>query len=281
MQPPENLATRRSLIEKMAGWLRPILRRSVTPIVVQDGEEDRQHGTGTFFRIGDASFLLTAGHVWKDAKRSKRQLSIFAIGGSGEGEQRLKKVPLAGRWYSSPDSFDVALIELERSVAECLGACHFLHLTDVRLWPAAPGWCWVYGFPTETCAGDSSLLRFNELFLGAPFNQQDLTLENHDQDLHFLLDADRNDLWLSNGTRADLPTRLDGMSGCPIWQSIWPNQDLDAPWDCRCARIVGVQTSYYRQSSVIKATPWVAVAHIIRRVRPDLRKILDLNFGAP
>jgi hypothetical protein len=185
--------------------------------------------------------------------------------------------------YRMKDPPDIAVFELDDTAVTELSSRRFLRLSDFGLQPEGPYWYWVFGFPAELTQDVPSreLFYFKHLSLLAPLFQGDVALENYDPSIHFLLDAARNDIWLPDGRPGDLPIRLEGVSGCGIWQSEWPKDGCLDRWDPTRTRIVGIQTSYYRSRSLIKATPWAAVAYLLHQVRPDLRGALELSFGPP
>ena len=78
-----------------------------------------------------------------------------------------------------------------------------------------------------------------------------------------------------------MPNRLNGISGCTVWQPEWQPGNDAALWTPERTRIVGVQTSYYRQSSLIKATGWGAVANVLYQRRPELRTVIEFHLGKP
>lgn len=272
MQSP-NPEPLRSFLDRVAAQLKFVLRQSVTPIGRYTGAGLVPHGTGTLFRVADASFLVTAGHVFN----ANADLCVFDLCEPEPGAQRLHEVPLGGHLHRVGDPPDVAVIELGDSVVERLRGRRFLRLNEVRLRPE-PDWpCWVYGFPLEGSGYEPGTSRFwpAEFSLATQVYDQDVALENHDQHCHFLLDANRNSLYLPDGTPTDLPRDLQGISGASIWQAGRPGADSN-PDD---PRIVGVQMAYHRRPSVIKATHWGVVANIIHQKRPDLRKVLRWHFG--
>src|SRR5262245_15216907 len=105
----------RPLLDRMAAVLRPVLRESVTPISVVRGDQTAQFGTGTFFRVADSSFVVTASHVWEEATRTgdASHLCVFGLDGRVEGGDRLRPVPFAGKVRRLPDPLDVAVLELD------------------------------------------------------------------------------------------------------------------------------------------------------------------------
>jgi hypothetical protein len=283
MQPDKALASARPLIERMTSTLMPILRESVTPIAVIKEERTIQWGTGTFFRVAEESFLVTASHVWDEAVRYKveEDLFVFDVAGRRQDGFGLRPVHLSGTIHRAKDPPDVAVFALSPQTVSELSGCRFLRLSDVSLRPRAPGRCWVFGYPRETAEDipGKSLFVFNQLFILAPLCEPPPSLTNYEPDGHFLLDAARDDIWQPDGTPATMPSRLNGISGCSIWQPEWPNGNSAGSWDPQRTRVVGVQTSYYRESSLIKGTQWGAVASVLYRVRPDLRSAIELNLG--
>ena len=285
MQPNEVVVRARPLIERMASTLWPILREAVTPITVIQGERSIQWGTGTFFRVAEESFLVTACHVWDEAVRCgfDHDLFIFDLGSRVEEGVSLRPVALSGTIHRVKDPPDVAVIELDTKVVAQLSACRFLRLSEVGLRPMQMGPCWVFGYPLESTEDipARSLFRFSQFFMLAPFYQRPVSLENYEPRLHFLLDVARDDLWQPDGNPGEMPYRLNGVSGCSIWQPEWPKDNSPDSWDPGRTRIVGVQTSYYPKPSVIKATAWGAIASVLYQVRPDLRSVIELNLGPP
>jgi hypothetical protein len=267
----------------MASALWPLLRQSVTPIAVIQDQRTIPWGTGTFFRVVDDSFLVTAYHVFDSAMKRgvDHNLHVFDLDGNVEGNVGLRPVPLNGTLHRAKDPPDVAVLALDEKTASAIDSRHFLRMNQVRLRPRRPGRCWVYGYPQETAEDipARSLFLYKQFFTLAPLCERSLALDGYDPNLHFLMDVARDDLWEPDGTPAEMPYRLNGISGCSIWQSDWPKDKSPENWDPNSFRIVGVQTSYYRTSSVIKVTPWEAVANVLYQVRPDLRAVIEMHLG--
>jgi hypothetical protein len=262
-----------------------MLRHAVTPIAAIKEGRTIQMGTGTFLRVADAFFLVSAAHVFTAATKLGFGgcLHVFDVAGTAEGKTEIRPVPLDGTLYRMDDPPDVAVYELTGDVASALTGCHFLRLTEVGPRPAPGGRCWVFGFPHETAKDlpGQDVFRFGPFFLLAPLHNTDGSLENYDPDIHFLLDAARDDLARSDGTPGHMPAFLNGISGCSVWQSEWPRSLSPDDFDPGRTRIVGVQTSCYARSSLIKATSWVAVASLLYRSRPDLQGAIELTLGPP
>jgi hypothetical protein len=281
MQPNPNFARVRPQLEQMASFLGPVFRQSVTPIGAYHAGRTIQWGTGTFFRVGDASFLVTATHVWLSAKRHKLDLCVFDTTGTADGWSGMAIVPLHGQVYFARDPADVAVVELPDETVGQLTNRRFLHLNQVALHPATSGCFWVYGFPQEGVREDVSgeSVRYHPLLLvGGASTESGEDLSGFDMNFHFLLDADRNNITSLDGSPGAMPDRLEGISGCAVWQMMWPGQ---TDFDPSLARIVGVQISYYRKTSIVSAVRWGVVAHVLRVRRPDLRGIIEMHLGPP
>lgn len=256
---------------------RPLCRRVVTPIVgYRNGHEPGHCETGSFFRLGDASFLVTAAHVGEDAwDAGFRGLYVFDAPADG----RCEPVPLNAEVWEMPAPSDVAVFELEEDVVGRLPGRQFLRLSDVCQGPLCPGLFWLDGYPTETLNRNIPGVVWGyeplNLCTGLSPNDGDL-LEGFDRRLHFLLAADRDDLSTQDGTPGQMPRRLNGISGCPVWQVGWPGR---SGFDPSLVRVVGVQHVYHPTSSVIRATRWGAVAQVLWNRRPDLRGIIEMHLG--
>ena len=277
MQPPEHFAEDLSKTLELHRTFAPKMASCVTPIAASLAGRTHQLGTGTFFRAADFSFMVTAAHVLREGKRHDALLRLLD-GESTNGLVRYRDVVLP-KWraYVGGDPVDVAIVPLTDKVVASLGNRSFLRLDDVAVRPTHPGGCWVMGYPDEMVAYTEcdKKLTYRPFLLAAPLVEPKSSLENFDEKYHFVLDARRDELWWPDGTPAEMPDKLGGISGCPVWQVAWP----DGRWQLEHVRIVGVQTAYYRKSSLVKATQWGAVAAILREYRPELRNIIDMHLG--
>jgi hypothetical protein len=174
------------------------------------------------------------------------------------------------------------VLELDKETVAGLANRMFLRLSQVTLRPVPNVIFWVYGFPVETSIPDPSnaTLGLREMTLIAPPVQGVPPLAGFNPAFHFLVDANREGLCWADGTPADIPKRLNGISGSSIWQTAF-NPSLPMDGDNPRIYSVGVQTSYYAQSSIIQATLWAAVANILWQRRPDLRGLIELHLGPP
>jgi hypothetical protein len=212
------LAAVRPLLDKMAFDLLTLLRESITPISALRGEQTVQLGTGTFFRVADESFLVSASHVWEEAGRYGfgKELCVFDPDRSTEtGVTFLRPVGLLGKLYRVKEPLDVAILHLDDKAVDQLKHVRFLRLDQVGVRPRRKDRCWVVGFPHESLKDmpAQSQWMFNPFVLLAPFYEGPVALENYDPKVHFLLDAARDDLWELDGTPANLGEDGSGRRG--------------------------------------------------------------------
>lgn len=277
MQVPDHLSNDLPKTRELHQTLAPKMASCVTPIVETVGGKTYQLGTGTFFRAGDLSFLVTAAHVLQLATQHKATLRLLD-GESSAGPVRFRDVCLP-KWraYIGEDPADVAVVPLPDDVVAALAHRCFLRLDEVAIRPMHPGGCWLMGYPAETVAYSESdtTMTFSPFLLAAPLVPPKSSLENFDDEFHFLLNARRDELWWPDGNPAAMPDQLGGISGCPVWQVVWP----DGRWEPKHVRIVGVQISYYPKSSLVKATQWGAVAALLHEYCADVRGVLDMHLG--
>jgi hypothetical protein len=278
MQPPDHFPDDLPKTLELHRALAPKMASCVTPIAESVAGETYQLGTGTFFRVADFSFLVTAAHVLREGIKHNALLRILD-GASANEPVKYRDVALP-KWTAYVGEFpaDVAIVPLTDDIVAALPNRCFLRLDEVALRPAYPGGCWVMGFPADTVTYTESgrKITYSPFLLAAPLVERKSSLENFNKDFHFLLNARRDELWWPGGTPAEMPDQLGGISGCPVWQVAWP----DGRWQPEHVRIVGVQTAYYRKRSLVKATYWGAVAAVLHAHCPELRGILDMHLGS-
>jgi hypothetical protein len=277
MPPPAHLADDLPKMMELHRVLGPKMMSCITPIAVTVQGRTFQYGTGTLFRAGDFSFLVTAAHVLQKVKADKALLRL--LDRKTENHQvRSVAVPRLEA-YIGQDPADVAVLPLTDEVVAGLSNRTFLRLDEVGSRAARPGGGWVMGYPAETVEYSEGRTRmcYNPFLLAAPFIDPLSSMANFDAEFNFLLDAKRDELWWPEGAPAEMPDRLEGISGCPVWQVVWPS----GTWHPDHVRIVGVQIGYYRTRSAVKATHWGAVANLLHHYRPELRVLLEMHLGNP
>lgn len=277
MQPPAHLADNLPKTLELHRVLGPKMMACITPIAGSLKDQTLQYGTGTLFRADDFSFLVTAGHVLQKVKEDGALLRL--LDGKREDDHVRSVAMPKLEAYIGQDPADVAILPLTDEVVAGLPNRTFLRLDEVALRAERPGGCWVMGYPAETVQYSEGRTRmcYNPFLLAAPFIDPLSSMDNFNPEFNFLLDAKRDELWWPDGAPAEMPYYLQGISGCPIWQVVWPN----GTWHPDHVRIVGVQIGYYRTRSAVKATHWGAVANLLHHYRPDLRGILEMHLGRP
>lgn len=277
MHAPAHLAADLPKTLELHSVLGPRIAQCVTPIVGSIRDRSYQYGTGTLFRAGSQSFLVTAAHVLSQAKEQDALLRLFDARATVDEQEACESIALP-KWtaYVGQEPADVAVVPLSTETVAGLPNRRFLHLNEVELRAKPPGGCWVMGYPAEMVGytEGENRMRLLPFLLAAPFILPESTVDNFDADYNFLLDAKRDELWWPDGRTAEMPNRLDGISGCSVWQVLWP----DGTWHPDRARIVGVQVGYYRTRSAVKATHWAAVAKLLHEYHPELRDVLDLHL---
>jgi hypothetical protein len=96
--------------------------------------------------------------------------------------------------------------------------------------------------------------------------------------MHQLLSREWDDLTRKDGSPAEMLPKLNGISGCSVWQVFRGGRDASR-WSSTDIRIVAVQTGVYKRS--IKGTRRGAVAYLLSRQYPELRPHLTLNGCTP
>jgi hypothetical protein len=270
MQPPVHLADDMPKTKELHRILGPKMMSCITPIAGSVQGRTFHYGTGTLFRADDFPFMVTAAHVLQKVKEDKALLRLLdGKNGDHVGSVAIPKLEA----YLGGEPADVAILPLGDEVVAALPNRTFLRLDEVALRASRPGGCWVMGYLAETVEHGEAMI-YNPFLLAAPFIDPLSSMANFDPAFNFLLDAKRDELWWPDGTPANMPDRLEGVSGCPVWQLVGPDG-----WHPEHERIVGVQIGYYRTRSAVKATHWGAVAELLSHYRPDLQEILTMHFG--
>jgi hypothetical protein len=205
----------------------------------------------------------------------------------------------AGEWlYSSTDGTqpqdrvaDLALFALDGTQATKLRGKSFLRLSDccfdVELGPA---YLLMLGYPRLKSAGslrvDQKVTLAPTLYGAFVYDGDTSGLPNYEPQIHVLIDGADDHLRDGDGkrmsirgahnVRVSVTSAFPGMSGCGVWRVGNP-QSPPSCWQPGDARLVGIQTSVYEQSAVIKATRCVALTTFIHSAFPELRSAIELH----
>jgi hypothetical protein len=262
---------------------------TVAIVLVHDGAV-HQFGSGVLFRVADESFVVTAGHVAKQANQHEKTLGITAANGTfvATPGQWLSSAP--GQHGSLTDPFDVAIYALPPSAVEQLSGKTFLRFDDIDFDPKTPTSVYtLFGFPAVWSApstSDSNPLQLKAFQYTTTLYDRDTdSIEDYQERFHLLLDAQLEHTSCEDGSparfhdlqgaAAPFPGMLGGISGCSVW---WTG-DLKVPmetWSKERSRLVAVQTGVLPTKRAIKATRWVAVSTLIHSAFPALRPAMEL-----
>jgi len=263
---------------------------STVAIVIAHNHNVCQFGSGILFRIADESFVVTAGHVVKEAHKYNKTLGITSANESF--------VAVPGEWICSSegqygavnDPFDVAIYSLPQYAVQKLDGKRLLDLNDIDFGlQSGTGVYTLFGYPgiwskpSTSCSEKLQLQPFQ--YTTIAFNRDTGSFTEYQERFHLLLEAQLQYSSTEKGTQAtfkDLegnsapfPRELGGISGCSVWRI----GDLNVPiddWGQRQSKIVAVQTGVYHTNQAIIATRWIAVSTLIHGAFPTLRPAMDL-----
>ncbi|HEV3301273.1 MAG TPA: hypothetical protein VG055_16600 [Planctomycetaceae bacterium] len=263
---------------------------STVAIVIAHEGQVHQFGTGILLRIADSSFVVTAGHVVRQASEHGKTLGISSGAGSFVAVAGQFLCSCGHQYGSDEDLFDVAVHRLPDDAVKRLAGKTFLRLTDVDCGEQSRTAVYtLFGFPAvwaRPSAADSEVLQLRALqFTTYRFDRHTDALEGFQDRFHLLLDADPNGISNDDGSAAvfrnldgqdmAFPRGLGGISGCSVWRI----GDLRLPpsdWRRFEARNVAVQTGVYSPRRAIKATRWIAVSTLLYDAFPELRPAIEL-----
>ncbi len=261
------------IVQEMETRARPC----VVPLMVSDMGAQTMHAcaSGTLFQIADQHFLVTAAHVFEQA-REHFDSRLF----TSDYRTKSPTVPLkeCRVHHYKHAAIDVAVFELTDLVLSQIPNRIFLRLADVEFGPDVPkGRYYLYGWPCELTQEDKTeeTVTLNSFsFVTQLHTAQVPSVRYYEPEIHVLLSTptEAGGSVPLLGAQMARPGSLSGISGCSLWKAC--DSDTSAPtWTADDARIVGVQSSAIgTDHSIIKGVRWSAVAAIIWHEYPDLRR---------
>lgn len=278
----DNLAAAAEINKRTDG----VITKSTVGIVASVNKNLSSLGSGTLLAVGDAFFVLSAGHVLREAKERDATVGI----GSGNS----KFVATTRNWLisggsSGTDEHDIAMYQLTREEAFRLSGAEFVRIGDVSFEvDLSNSFFVVCGFPalwskSPSATGDDPMLTKLLIYGTTLYNKEARALEGFDAERHFLLDARQDEMYNDAGdivgfrTRggfpAPFPNALGGISGCSVWRmgsmGVHPRH-WGAP------QLVGVETAVYSRIQAIRATRWNSVTTLLHAAFPELRPVLTM-----
>ena len=274
----------------MAACVPSLTVRSTVGLVASKDRVLRQIGSGTLLAVADRQFVVTAAHVARDASEVG---ATVGVSGTLDGNF----VAAAGTWLLSgdpgqptQDDRDVAVYPLSRSQGTRFDPTAFVRVGDVAFLADTSSGCFVVtGFPVmwsssltpEEVTMKSKMLQYGTFALaGSTAGLVGFAPERHfllEATPEFLLDSggQRTSLRTRTGHPAQMPNDLVGVSGCSVWKIGDFTRPFDT-WSAREAKLVGVETSVYKQRRAIKVTRWASVASLLYVAVPETRRVLEM-----
>jgi hypothetical protein len=262
---------------------------SMVGIVAAKQPVVRQFGTGTLFRVADRAFVITAGHVIRQAHDMQATLGIAAAPPTlmALTEQAIATTPDDGGC-----DYDLAAIPLTDNQQSTLTSIkRFLTFADVQEEDTAQDPYYVItGFPAIWATPSempSQRLSLKPLQIGGErFKGHTGNLHGYDPRRHLLVVAEEENAYNEHGKGLDFrhrggapatfPGDIYGVSGSAVWRI--GDLDVDqALWKASDARLVGVQTGSYPAARAIKVTRWIGVTTLLHLAYPDLRSAIELH----
>ena len=247
------------MTDHMLKAIREYVKLRTVPIIVPVAETIDQVGTGTFLRVGDRLFLITAKHVVDDYSADKLAVPSNPI--RDPDPRTLGKIKVTS---AKQDFVDVAVIELleDDAIPRVSKGWGLITLDDVAL-ASEDGEFALCGYPSR--AGirpkqhliGSTLLAFNTYRLESDPPDADRPVHK-DLDLFFRYDVKAE----SDGGVIDTP-HLGGCSGCSIWE--WHEVPEHEVWSAdKAFKVVAVQSRMAKDFSYFRAKSWTYVHQLLR-----------------
>lgn len=282
-----NRNSQAQLNTRISSFIPRNLWRSTVAIVVSRKPTIYLLGTGSLFQVADERFVVTAGHVVRQAHTYDRTIGI-----SGDSKSLIS---VHGDWMVSTsdreeDPYDVAVFQLPERALARLTQYRFLRISDICLSPESKtGVFTVFGHPgiwATPSRDDHEPVNLKRLeYTAYSYQGRVRDLLDYDPKFHLLLDADPEEVtWEDgspatftrrNGAQAEFPRDLSGISGGPVWRI----GDLSVPvteWGRSATGLVGIETGVYQPSRVIRVTRWAAVTTLIHSAFPQLRHAIEV-----
>ena len=275
---------------KVARYIPELAWDSTVAIVIVIDQNLYQFGSGILLRIADESFVITAGHVIKDAHKDNKTLGITATNESFIAVPGEWICSSEGQYNTEKDPFDIAIYNLPKNVVHKLDGKTFLNLSDIDFEIQSKTAVYtLFGYPaiwSRPSMSNSEKLQLKPFqYTTITFDRDTRSLTEFQERFHILLDAqleycsseDGSQATFKdiNGNSASFPRGLGGISGCSVWRIGDWNVPLEG-WSRNQPKIVAVQTGVYHTSQAIKTTKWVAVSTLIHETFPELRPAMKL-----
>lgn len=270
------LPTFRGCSLAIVGVGKTAIRQHGSLCIVEGDRIVTQMGTGTLFRVADEHFLVTAWHVFEGIERRGEDPLVWS------GDPPVL-TPLIGTLYSTGKAVDIAIFHLDPALVAGLVGKRFLRLSDVEFRrDLGNGWYFLHGYPFCDSHPSKDLLTTlqGEFTYGAGLYAGKTTgFGSYRPEFHILLAYDGESRHADDGSPAELPRSLGGISGSSVWLGFSERHVMD-DWTPMLAKVVGVQTMVYSDKKVAQATRWAGVAVVIWKNFLPLRDQLRPHLPA-
>jgi len=228
-----------------------------TVVLVAEQHGKPYVGTGTLITLSDRLFILTCKHVVKKGKllfstraganlklveREEIKKKPVPLLIKNVDKATLTEPPIVNKYLSKDDEDDIALLELDISKRPIKDHYFFgLSRQNVKA-EERERTLYVLGYAAELARQvDSQTIGYFSSYFSSVVSNKKGSYQNYNQKKHFLIEY----------PLVKEPMRLHGISGAGIWMRHAYNDGCPI-WTAN-PRLVGLQTSVYPDSRVIKA----------------------------
>ena len=264
-----------AFFQRVADELAPDIGKAIVPICWLFDEKIGLDRTGVLFQVGDSHFLLTASHDLKS--RLKENIPLFIPAPSLDTDP----IPLVNVLFRGIDECDVDVVvaELDRETVDRVSLKHrFLRLNELDVKDQQKdGLYLVCGFPQEWFRKGEIGHPKAMVFFGKKYVGELNPLSQFDPGVHLVVGYERQGCSAFSNQPALLP-KVNGMSGCGIWQILeWNPQRIES-WEPRHCKLVAIQHSWDEKRNYIKGT-WVRHAlSLIYHHYPQHKSALTVDY---
>lgn len=235
-------------------------------------------GTGSAFQVASETFLVTAAHVFTDHPGAGHVVPFHpSIKVSPEMWLTYEEIT-----FSKTD--DIAVARVNDQLRAVLAGIRPIRIDSVEIRPNERPHDVILlgGFPLELSGGKpvGTALSYATCLYQGPVVGLGARERAFDHDRQILLEYDWIQAVGEQGyAPGGPPTRLNGMSGCAVW-NIGPNP-LAHGWVDSDAKAIGVQTDTFSSESgrsVVRATRWGRVLGLIAKKYPGMARAMQVGL---
>ena len=269
-----SLATKRQIAIQLSDILSQHLNKFTPVVIVHDGKQILDHGSGTFLLIDGTPIVVTAAHVIKDYSDDM----IHIIGTFTPSDyRRITPVQMDFLGGDTGESLDIGYLILPDGCKDYFGIESFATLDRIELYPEklATDITVFYGMP--------------EVLHDSPAKQQDRF-----QPFMYMAGIEDDTDWSKAGNRQleltmeypiivpdaitgrDVTThKPSGMSGGGIWRSYINKTSETSLYTAELSKLIAIGTEWIESTGKIRANRIETVIHLLSIRFPSVEKILS------